>query len=63
MAQRTVALCDGKYIGIESIYTVVNGCQINIPDKLKELRISTKAIGFILIRIIRFLRKSRGLQE
>ena len=38
MAQRTVALCDGKYIGIESIYTVVNGCQINIPDKLKELR-------------------------
>ena len=38
MAQRTVALCDGKFIGIESIYTVVNGCQINIPDKLKELR-------------------------
>lgn len=38
MAQRTVALCDGKYIGIESIYTVVNGCQINIPDKLRELR-------------------------
>ena len=32
MAQRTVSLCDGKYIGIESIYTVVNGCQINIPD-------------------------------
>lgn len=38
MAQRTVALCDGKYIGIESIYTVVNGQQINIPDKLKEMR-------------------------
>lgn len=38
MAQRTDALCDGKYIGIESIYTVVNGRQINIPDKLKELR-------------------------
>lgn len=38
MAQRTVALCDGKYIGIESIFTVVNGSQINIPDKLKELR-------------------------
>lgn len=38
MAQRTVALCDGKYIGIESIYTAVNGHQINIPDKLKELR-------------------------
>ena len=38
MAQRTVALCDGKYIGIESVYTVVNGRQINIPEKLKELR-------------------------
>lgn len=38
MAQRTVALCDGKYIGIETIYTVINGQQINIPEKLKELR-------------------------
>ena len=38
MAQRTVALCDGKYIGIEPIYTVINGRQINIPEKLKELR-------------------------
>ena len=31
MAQRTVALCNGKYIGIETIYTVINGWQINIP--------------------------------
>lgn len=38
MAQRTVCLCDGKYIGIETIYTVVNGKQINIPEKLRELR-------------------------
>lgn len=38
MAQRTVALCDGKYIGIETIYTVINGQQINKPDKLKEVR-------------------------
>lgn len=38
MAQRTVALCNGKYIGIETIYTVINGQQINIPEKLKELR-------------------------
>lgn len=38
MAQRTVALYKGKYIGIETIYTVVNGRQINIPEKLKELR-------------------------
>lgn len=38
MAQRTVALCNGKFIGIETIYTVINGQQINIPEKLKELR-------------------------
>ena len=38
MVQRTVCLCDGKYIGIESIFTVINGQQINIPEKLKELR-------------------------
>lgn len=38
MAQRTVALCNGIFIGIESIYTVINGQQINVPEKLKELR-------------------------
>lgn len=38
MAQRTVCICDGKYIGIESIYTVINGKQINIPDKVEKLR-------------------------
>jgi len=38
MAQRTVALCNGKYVGIETIYTCINGQQINIPEKLKELR-------------------------
>lgn len=38
MAQRTVALCDGKYIGIETIFTVIDSKQINIPEKLKELR-------------------------
>jgi hypothetical protein len=38
MAQRSVALCDGKFIGIETIYTVLNGKQINVPEKLKELR-------------------------
>ena len=42
MAQRTVALCDGKYIGIETIYTVINGCQINIPEKLEELRAKSR---------------------
>ena len=38
MALRTVALWKGQYIGIESIYTVIDGKQINIPDKLKQLR-------------------------
>ena len=42
MAQRTVALYKGKYIGIESIYTVINGRQINIPEKLKELRVKSQ---------------------
>lgn len=38
MIQRSVCLCDGKYIGIESIYTVIDGKQINIPEKLEALR-------------------------
>lgn len=42
MAQRTVCLCNGKYIGIETIYTVINGRQINIPEKLKDLRAKSK---------------------
>ncbi|MDE6641677.1 MAG: topoisomerase DNA-binding C4 zinc finger domain-containing protein [Acetatifactor sp.] len=42
MAQRTVALCKGKIIGIETVYTVVNGRQINIPEKLKELRTKSR---------------------
>lgn len=42
MAQRTVCLCGGKYIGIETIFTVINGQQINIPEKLKELRAKSR---------------------
>ncbi len=38
MALRTIALCHGEYIGIESIITLIDGKQINIPDKLKDLR-------------------------
>lgn len=38
MAQRTVCLYEGECIGIETIYTIVNGRQINIPDKLEKLR-------------------------
>lgn len=42
MVRRTLCLCEGKYIGIETIYTVIDGKQINIPDKLKELRIKSR---------------------
>lgn len=42
MAQRTVALCNGEYIGIETIYTCINGQQINIPERLKELRVKSQ---------------------
>ena len=38
MVKRTSALYEGKEIGIETIYTVNNGQQINKPDKLKDLR-------------------------
>ena len=38
MAQRSVCLCHGKYIGIETIYTIENGKKINIEGKVEELR-------------------------
>ena len=38
MAQRTEAICDGKTIGIETIFTIIDGKQINIPEKLNWLR-------------------------
>lgn len=38
MAERNIAMYNGQLIGIETIYTVINGEQINIPDKLKTLR-------------------------
>lgn len=43
MAHRTEALYNGEIIGIESIYTVIDGKQINIPDKLKSLRAKSRA--------------------
>ena len=56
MAQRTVALCNGKYIGIETIYTVINGQQINIPDKLKDLRDKSQSNeSTILARVLQYL--------
>lgn len=38
MAQRTVCLCHGRYIGIESIYTIHKGQKINTEGKVEELR-------------------------
>ena len=38
MVKRTTALYKGSIIGIESIYSVVDGKQINKPNELKALR-------------------------
>lgn len=38
MAQRSECLYKDEIIGIESIYTVINGKQINIPEKVESLR-------------------------
>ena len=38
MAQRTHCLYGNQYIGIESIFTCINGKQINIPEKVESLR-------------------------
>ena len=35
---RPVCLWNGKYVGIETIYTIVGGKQINVPEKLADLR-------------------------
>lgn len=43
MAQRTECLYNDEIIGIETIFTVINGKQINIPEKLKELRAKSQA--------------------
>ena len=49
MAERTTALYRDpdtgrtSYIGIESVYTVVEGRQINIPEKIEELRRKSRA--------------------
>ena len=38
MAQREVCMYKGTYIGIESVFTVIDGKQINIPGIIEELR-------------------------
>lgn len=38
MVQRSRCLYNGNIIGIESIYTAINGKQINIADKVEKLR-------------------------
>lgn len=40
--KRSVCLCNGEFIGIESIYTVIGGKQINKEKELKELRIKSR---------------------
>ena len=42
MIKRSVCIYNGKPIGIESIYTVIDGKQINIPEKLKWLSSKSK---------------------
>lgn len=42
MALRSTCICDGKLIGIESIFSVVDGMQINIPEKVEALRKKSK---------------------
>ena len=46
-ALRTGNILLDKYIGIETIYTVVNGRQINIPEKLRELRARSRNDGYV----------------
>lgn len=38
MITRSECLCDGKILGIETIYTVIDGNQINIKEKLDWVR-------------------------
>ena len=42
MVKRTQCLYKDTIIGIETIYTVINGKQINIPDKLNDLRMKSR---------------------
>ncbi|MCM1259352.1 MAG: topoisomerase DNA-binding C4 zinc finger domain-containing protein [Prevotella sp.] len=43
MAKRAVCMYKGIQIGIETIYTIVDGKQINIPERLKELRLRSRS--------------------
>lgn len=42
MVKRTECLYKGKIIGIETIFTVINGKQINIEEKVEELRAKSR---------------------
>lgn len=42
MARRSVCLCEGKLVPIESIFTVRDGKQINIPERVEWLRGKSK---------------------
>lgn len=42
MAKRTEGLYKGKIIGIETIFTIIDGKQINIKNKIEELRTKSR---------------------
>lgn len=42
MAQRSVALYKGKHIGVETIFTVIDGKQVNIPKRVEALRVLSR---------------------
>lgn len=52
MALRTLALYKGKFIGIESIYTVSDGMQLNIPEKVESLREKAETMNYSVLVVV-----------
>lgn len=63
MTQRTVAICNGKYIGIETVYTAIKDLQINILDKLKKIREKVRIMNCsVLADVVRILFWLQGIR-
>ena len=63
MTQRTVAIYNGKYIGMETVYTAIKELQINILDKLKELREKVRIMNCsVLVDVVRILFWLQGIR-
>ncbi len=63
MTQRTVAIYNGKYIGMETVYTAIKDLQINILDKLKELREKVRIMNCsVLVDVVRILFWLQGIR-